>query len=101
MLFEPANGLPMPPAQVAAAREICSDCPVRRTCLVHALLQPEPFGIWGGYTTQERKRMFRAAEQALNSKDGQVSPRTPEDLTSIVVGWFSQGVLDGKVVVRR
>lgn len=101
MLFEPASGLPMPTRQVAAARSICADCPVKRTCLVHALLQPEPFGIWGGYTTPERKRMFRAADQALNADAGRVVRSSEVEQIARIVVWFDDGVLDKKVVMRR
>ena len=101
MLFEPASGLPMSPAQVAEAREICEPCPVRRQCLAHALMQPEPFGIWGGFTRQERIRMFRKAEQKINAKAGEVTRPTPEDLTTVVMVWLVQGKLEEKVVVRR
>jgi hypothetical protein len=100
-MFEPISGLPMSPKQVEAARSVCGPCPVQRTCLVHALLQPEPFGIWGGFTTQERKRMVRAAEQAYNSRRHRVAKPELEQLTEIVVDWFNTGVLEEKVVVRR
>lgn len=87
--------------QVAEARSICSDCPVKRTCLVHSLLQPEPFGIWGGYTTPERKRMFRVAEQAINARAGRVLRPTEVEQIAQIVTWFDQGALEEKVVMRR
>lgn len=87
--------------QVAAARSICADCPVKRTCLVHALLQPEPFGIWGGFTTPERKRMFRAAEQALNASANRVLRSTEVEQIARIVSWYDAGVLEQKVVIRR
>ena len=37
-----------------AARGICSSCPVRRSCLAHALATGEPHGIWGGFDESER-----------------------------------------------
>lgn len=30
-------------------------CPVRRECLHHAIAFPEEFGIWGGFTSQDRR----------------------------------------------
>lgn len=30
------------------AKKICRACPVQGECLVHAIQEPEPFGIWGG-----------------------------------------------------
>lgn len=46
-----------PPAEqeAEAARAICSACTVREPCLESALSSGEPFGIWGGLTTQERR----------------------------------------------
>lgn len=43
------------------AKRICAACPVREDCLDHALLQEERFGIWGGYSERERRRMRRMA----------------------------------------
>ena len=40
------------------AKAICSMCPVRARCLEFALEQGERFGIWGGYTTLERKELL-------------------------------------------
>ena len=37
-----------------AARTICHSCPVRRSCLAHALAVSEPHGIWGGFDETER-----------------------------------------------
>ena len=38
----------------AVAREVCDSCPVRRSCLAHALATGEPNGIWGGFDESER-----------------------------------------------
>lgn len=37
-----------------AARSVCGSCPVRRSCLAHALATDEPDGIWGGLDDAER-----------------------------------------------
>lgn len=39
------------------AKEICEGCPVRQECLDWALTAPEEFGVWGGTTPTERRRM--------------------------------------------
>jgi WhiB family transcriptional regulator, redox-sensing transcriptional regulator len=36
------------------ARDVCSTCPVRRSCLAQALVVNEPDGIWGGFDETER-----------------------------------------------
>ncbi|MFE9247938.1 WhiB family transcriptional regulator [Streptomyces sp. NPDC007088] len=38
-----------------AAKRVCAGCPVRVECREHALLQPEPYGVWGGLTAAERR----------------------------------------------
>lgn len=42
-----------------AARALCSHCPVRAACLDYALGVGEPYGIWGGLTEAERRRLRR------------------------------------------
>lgn len=41
------------------AKAICAECPVRITCLEHALMSRERDGIWGGTTEKERRRILR------------------------------------------
>ncbi|MFJ4776182.1 WhiB family transcriptional regulator [Streptomyces sp. NPDC088762] len=41
----------------AQAKELCASCPVRKVCLRHALLTGEPYGVWGGLTAKERRRL--------------------------------------------
>ncbi|MFG2617291.1 WhiB family transcriptional regulator [Streptomyces sp. NPDC048507] len=42
----------------AAAKEVCALCPVQRDCLRHALKAEEAFGVWGGLTERERRRLI-------------------------------------------
>lgn len=46
-----------------AADRLCAGCPVLEICLERALLRPEPAGIWGGRTTEERVRLRRARQR--------------------------------------
>ncbi len=39
------------------AKAICSGCPVRQPCLDFALGSNQTFGVWGGTTPAERRRM--------------------------------------------
>jgi len=41
------------------ARSICQGCPVRLKCLAEAQLRKERFGMWGGLTPIERRRIER------------------------------------------
>ena len=40
-----------------AARAVCADCQVRAQCLEYALNNKEQFGIWGGTSERERRRL--------------------------------------------
>jgi WhiB family redox-sensing transcriptional regulator len=43
------------------AKRICSGCDVRAECLDYALAHDERFGIWGGLSERERRRLRRPA----------------------------------------
>ena len=42
-------------------KRICSGCEVRAQCLEYALAHDERFGIWGGLSERERRRLKRRA----------------------------------------
>jgi WhiB family redox-sensing transcriptional regulator len=39
------------------AKRVCASCPVRMECLEFALANDERFGIWGGLSERERRRL--------------------------------------------
>jgi WhiB family redox-sensing transcriptional regulator len=41
------------------AKRICSGCEVKAECLDYALAHDERFGIWGGLSERERRRLRR------------------------------------------
>jgi WhiB family redox-sensing transcriptional regulator len=43
------------------AKKICSSCEVRNQCLEYALLNDERFGIWGGLSERERRKLRKRA----------------------------------------
>ena len=43
------------------AKKVCGSCEVRTECLDYALRHDERFGIWGGLSERERRRLRRAA----------------------------------------
>jgi WhiB family redox-sensing transcriptional regulator len=43
------------------AKKICTGCEVRSECLEYALSNDERFGIWGGLSERERRRLRRRA----------------------------------------
>ena len=63
-LFFPERG-----ASTKEAKEVCRGCVVREECLEFALSNGEKFGIWGGMSERERRRIRRAralARRAAN-----------------------------------
>jgi WhiB family transcriptional regulator, redox-sensing transcriptional regulator len=50
----------------APAKRVCAACPVRLRCLEHALNTDELYGIWGGTTEEERRRIRVAGARKQN-----------------------------------
>src|SRR5262252_3392342 len=61
-LFFPERG-----ASTREAKEVCRGCVVREDCLEFALVNGEKFGIWGGMSERERRRLRRQRAQAARS----------------------------------
>ncbi len=60
-LFFPERG-----ASTKEAKEVCRGCVVRENCLEYALDHGEKFGIWGGMSERERRRLRR--QRALDRR---------------------------------
>jgi len=43
------------------AKRVCAKCEVRSECLEYALNNDERFGIWGGMSERDRRRLRRQA----------------------------------------
>jgi WhiB family redox-sensing transcriptional regulator len=43
------------------AKRVCTSCEVRAECLDYALAHDERFGIWGGLSERERRKLKRRA----------------------------------------
>jgi WhiB family redox-sensing transcriptional regulator len=54
-LFFPERG-----SSTREAKEVCRGCVVRVDCLEFAIANSEKFGIWGGMSERERRRVRRA-----------------------------------------
>jgi WhiB family redox-sensing transcriptional regulator len=54
-LFFPERG-----SSTREAKEVCRGCVVRDDCLDFAIANGEKFGIWGGMSERERRRVRRS-----------------------------------------
>jgi WhiB family transcriptional regulator, redox-sensing transcriptional regulator len=61
-LFFPERG-----ASTREAKSVCGSCEVRVECLEYALSHAEKFGIWGGLSERERRRVRR--QRALERRN--------------------------------
>lgn len=51
-IFFPGRG-----EDTTTAKAMCATCPVRANCLEHAIRVGEKFGIWGGMSERQRRRV--------------------------------------------
>ncbi len=56
---DPALFFPGSDDDPSVALAVCARCPVRQECLEYAIEARERFGIWGGTTERQRRRMVR------------------------------------------
>jgi len=54
---DPDSFFPDKGHSVAAAKKVCGGCPVKDECLQWALDRDERFGVWGGLSERERRRL--------------------------------------------
>ena len=66
-LFFPERG-----ASTKEAKAVCRGCEVRAECLEYALTPGEKFGIWGGWSERERRRVRR--QRALERQRRALTP---------------------------
>ena len=65
-LFFPERG-----ASTREAKEVCRGCVVQDDCFEFALSNGEKFGIWGGKSERERRRVRRQRALARDAAAGQ------------------------------
>ena len=66
-LFFPERG-----ASTRTAKGICQACAVREHCLEFAITNGEKFGIWGGLSERERRKIRRERQLAAQREAAQV-----------------------------
>jgi len=59
-LFFPVGTTGPALTQIANAKAVCCQCPVRAECLEFALSTNQDTGIWGGTSEEERRKLRRA-----------------------------------------
>ena len=88
-LFFPEKG-----GSVREAKAVCAPCPVRAQCLAHALAHDERFGVWGGLSEPERRRL----QSAATHRSSAAQPRGRR--TGGPAGGSALGEVDEVVVAR-
>lgn len=58
---DPGPFFPEKGGSTREAKRVCRNCEVRADCLEYALNHDERFGIWGGLSEQERRRLSRVS----------------------------------------
>ncbi len=58
---DPESFFPEKGGSTREAKKICTGCEVRSECLEYALGHDERFGIWGGLSERERRRLKKPA----------------------------------------
>jgi len=88
-LFFPEKG-----GSVREAKAVCARCPVRAQCLAHALAHGERYGVWGGLSEPERRRLKTAATHRSSAAQprGQRTGRpAPGEVDEVVVARLMAG----------
>ncbi len=63
-LFYPERGV-----STSEAKAVCSGCQVKQECLEFAVQRGEKFGIWGGMSERERRKIRRARRQQAHESE--------------------------------
>lgn len=56
-------------SEIAEAKAICRECPVRRLCLEGAIQRGEPWGVWGGELFDRGQVVLRKRGRGRPRKD--------------------------------
>jgi WhiB family transcriptional regulator, redox-sensing transcriptional regulator len=73
METDPEAFFPEKGGSTREAKKVCRGCEVRAECLEYALGHDERFGIWGGLSEQERRRLKRETGPRLTPRGAEVA----------------------------
>ena len=79
---DPEQFFPEKGGATALAKKLCKGCPVKAQCLEFALAHDERFGIWGGLSERERRKLNprRPRRSNVDHVDGdQIAPVVTQD----------------------
>lgn len=65
---DPEAFFPEKGGSTKAAKRICISCEVRDQCLAYALANDERFGVWGGLSEHQRRKL-RSDSRAIDTAD--------------------------------
>lgn len=61
------------------SKQLCKGCPVMSECLSYALKNNEKYGIWGGMTPKERRKLRRQLNKFLSKIERQKKALSRDD----------------------
>lgn len=67
MQTDPEAFFPEKGGSTKAAKQVCVGCEVRAECLQYALNNDERFGIWGGLSERERRKLKKQSSNKINT----------------------------------
>lgn len=79
---DPEQFFPEKGGATALAKKLCKECPVKAQCLEFALANDERFGIWGGLSERERRKLNPRRPRRISadhSDDDQTTPVVEQD----------------------
>ena len=81
------------PAQLELAKDLCTECPVRRACLAGALARREAAGVWGGQIFDNGERVANIEFMLLNNHPGVLTPTVYKTaVVQVPIGFLSRGI---------
>ena len=72
---DPEAFFPEKGGSTKTAKQVCMACNVRTECLEYAIANQERFGIWGGLSERERRRIAHPLTKEAMASQGATEPQ--------------------------